>query len=112
MILIPLTSDGDRVVEVDVGSHILQFRTYWTGQKWLMDVSDTSGQPLMFGLALAPGVNNLMKGQDGGRFPGARLVAVLSRGSAYDPDNLGAGLLVYWQTDETDLYRVGDPLLG
>lgn len=110
MIELPLASDGARTVSVNVGDGVYTFRTYWLPGRWLMDIANSIGDPLACGVVLVPGINNLLRGH-GAAFDGVRLVAALSQGDAGDPDNLGVGLKVYWQTDATDIYPLGDPLV-
>lgn len=95
---IPVTAAGERVASVHVGPEVLQFRTYYVqGQdrRWLLDISAADGTPLAAGVALIPGVDNLLKGR-GDTLEGCQLSVRLTRGTERDPDAPGNGMQLVW----------------
>lgn len=112
--LLPVTSDGDRLVRVATASGEFQFRTHYTrGQHdgWLVDIHGPAGEPLVLGVRVAPGAANLLKGL-GDAVNGAQLAAVALAGDETAPDALGANTrLVWFDKDEDNPRVVGDPLV-
>lgn len=123
--LIPLSPDGDRTVTVDTGSghsrneehrnasSIYRFRTYYSDgpeQRWLLDISDAQGAPLLCGIPIATGSANLLKGQ-GDVFPGVQLVPVLLSGGLGDAEAPGNTLHLLWlKPGEENPFPALDPM--
>lgn len=65
MILLPIDASGSRTFDIDTGTSVFSFRTYFSdGEKavWLMDIETIEGEPLATGIALLPGSRNLLRG--------------------------------------------------
>lgn len=95
---LPVSSDGTRRFSVVTGSGTYNFRSYFVsgaGTRWVLDIHDSDGVPLLVGIALLPGSRNLLAGQ-GDTFGGSRLFALLTEGSAGDPEALGTTLHLLW----------------
>lgn len=60
---IPLTCDGERLCSVNAGKKLFMFRTYFIqSPHWLLDIYDAQENPLIAGINLTPGSDNLLKG--------------------------------------------------
>lgn len=63
MIVLPMTADGARQVDIDIGEDrgVFTFRSYWnyTTSSWNMDITDSFQVPVILGLALVIGVDIL-----------------------------------------------------
>lgn len=114
-ILIPVNSDGNREILVNVGEGgVYRFRTYFTsGQAdgWYLDIRNTAGDPLLLGRRIVPGCPNLLKGQ-GDNFRNIQLAAVVLYGSERTPDALGNGTyLVWFNPGEENPFLLGDAMI-
>lgn len=116
-VVIPMKPDGDRVIQVDLPSVQLKLRTYYSvGQQpmWLLDLLDGNDAPLITGIALVPGSDNVIKGQGDILYGHQLYVLTLTEEeiSYTDPGALGNTLvLLLYLPGEENLYKVGDPLL-
>ena len=112
--VIPMTPDGARRVTVEVGGKRILFRTYYSaGQEgqWLLDLYDTDNTPLITGIALVPGSDNVIKGQ-GDILNGYQLYVLTFTEYYKRPDALGNSLiLLMYAPGEENLYQTGDPLM-
>lgn len=113
MIQLPLTNDPASRVTVNTGSGTYTFVTYYMPHgAWLMDIRTSQGELLLAGLALVPGIDNLLKGH-GDLFANVRMQVECDPGTANDtPDSLGNTARVLWFTsEETGLITYPDPML-
>lgn len=112
---IPLTSDGARNFNINTGLDVFYMRTYYSdGQTpmWLLDIMDAEQNPLIMGLKLVPGSENIIKGH-GDKMEGYQLYVYLDYGSPGDTEALGDTLrLVLYYPGEENLFDVGDPLMN
>lgn len=114
MIELPVTSDGSRSLAINTGRDYLSFKSYFTaGQKnnWLLDIRDGNLNPLLSGVTLVPGSDNVLKGQ-GDNLAGYQLYVHLDeQADPGDPNGLGLYLrLVLYNPEEENLYKNGDPI--
>jgi len=96
--VIPVTPAGERTVTVNVGPDIFIFRTYFvSGQDdhWLLDIKDGQENPLITGINLAPGINNLLKGM-GDALEGYQLLLLADAGTEKDPEAPGNTMFLFW----------------
>ena len=110
---IPITAAGARRIRVSVGPERFVFRSYYvTGQErhWLLDIFDGQGRPLISGVNLVPGVDNLLKGH-GNVLDGHALHVLAKSGTEKNLDAPGKSLTLLWFTPgEKNPYESGDPL--
>jgi len=95
---IPITPDGERFVTMNVGPDTFIFRTYFaSGQDdhWLLDIQDSQGSPLVSGINLVPGVDNLLKGH-GDVLDGYQLHCLVLFSSAAAPEAPGNTMFLIW----------------
>lgn len=96
--IIPMSSAGERTVTVNVGPDVFIFRTYFVaGQDdhWMLDIMDAQEKPLITGVNLVPGVDNLLKGM-GDLLEGYQLHLLVESGSEKDMDALGNTMSLVW----------------
>lgn len=114
-VLIPLTADGARSFNIKTNSDVFYMRTYYSdGQTpmWLLDIMDAEQNPLIMGLKLVPGSENIIKGH-GDKMAGYQLYVYLEHGEPGAVEALGDTLfLVLYYPGEENLFSVGDPLLN
>ena len=114
MIQLPLAANPASRVTVDTGSGVFVFATYWLPIKrvWMMDILDSSSNLLLSGIALLPGIDNLLKGH-GELFKGLVMQVQCVKGTANNTfDSLGNTAQVLWLTsDEINPIVYPDPLL-
>jgi len=114
MIQLPLAANPASRVTVDTGNGVFVFVTYWLPNKkvWLMDILNSSSNLLLSGIALLPGVDNLLKGH-GELFKNSVMQVQCVNGTANNTvDSLGNTAQVVWLTsDETNPIVYQDPLL-
>lgn len=112
---IPLTSDGARTFNINTGLDVFYLRTYYIdGQDsaWLLDIADSAEQPLITGLKLVPGSENILKGQ-GDKMEGYQLFVYLASGEPGALEAPGNTLrLLLYNPGEENWFSVGDPLLN
>ena len=111
---IPITPDGARRVTCEIGGKRITFRTYFSdGQEnqWLLDLYDEDDTPLIVGISLQPGSNNVIKGQ-GDILYGFQLYVLAMDDDPTAPNAPGNTLfLLMYAPGEENLYSPGDPLL-
>ena len=99
---------------VDTGNGVFVFVTYWLPSKavWLMDILDSSSNLLLSGIALLPGIDNLLKGH-GELFKDSVMQVFCRIGTENNTsDSLGNTAQVMWLTsDEINSIIYQDPLL-
>lgn len=113
-VVIPVNNDGARRVTVEISEQRLTFRTYFsTGQAnmWLLDIYDNDAAPLIVGINLVPGSDNVLKGH-GDVLNGFQLYVLTFDDHYTAPTALGTtvGLIMYAPGEE-NLFSPGDPLL-
>ena len=62
--IVPLTNDGSRKATYNLGGKDYIIETYYLPKTktWLMDIYDINEIPILTGITLIPGVDNLVKG--------------------------------------------------
>lgn len=112
-VLIPVTPAGERRARVDVGPERFVFRTYFVhGQDdhWLLDIYDEQERPLITGINLVPGVDNLLKGH-GNVLDGYQLHLAAEQGSEKRVDAPGNTMILLWfNPGEINVFVPGDPM--
>ena len=110
---IPVTPAGERTVTVNVGPETFNFRTYFVhGQDshWLLDIQDVQQRPLISGINLVPGVDNLLKGM-GDALDGYQLHLCVVSGSEKDLEAPGNTMFLVWfNPGENNPFTAGDPM--
>ena len=63
--IIPLTNDGSRKITITLGENVFILETYYLPHinRWLMDIYDIDENPILTGISLNIGVDNLVKGK-------------------------------------------------
>ena len=114
MIQLPLTANPASRVMVDTGNGVFVFATYWLPNKkvWLMDILDSSSNLLLSGIALLPGIDNLLKGH-GELFKGLVMQVQCIEGTVNNTaDSLGnTAQVLFLTSSETNPIVYPDPLL-
>lgn len=117
-VIIPLNSDGNRQITVDMlAGGVYQFRSYFSQGSngiydgWFLDIADSIGTTLIDGVRITPGCPNLLKGQ-GDNFHGVQVACAVISGVETSLSALGNGTyLVWFNPGETNPFTVGDPLI-
>ena len=112
---VPTTDAGARSATYLIGDKYLTFRTYYSsGQQdlWLLDIYDYDGNPLIVGIAILPGSDNVIKGH-GDTLNGFQLYVLnMDTLPVGDVKALGESLhLIAYAPGEENAYQNGDPLL-
>jgi hypothetical protein len=60
---IPFNNVGSRIITVELGENVFRMRTYYLPhiKKWILDIMDSDGNPIIMGISLNLGVGNLVK---------------------------------------------------
>jgi len=113
MIQLPLAANPASRVTVDTGNGVFIFATYWmqVNKTWLMDILDSNANLLLSGIALLPGIDNLLKGQ-GELFKNIVMQVQCTNGTSNaTADSLGNTAQVLWFTSsEINPIVYKDPL--
>lgn len=113
--IIPVDSTGSRKIDVALGDNVFRLRTYYLPniKRWLMDITDTTDNPIIMGICLNVGVGNLVKGKST-LFEGQTIRCVSTNGSeCTEPDSLGnTCLLYYYPKGETAPNLYEDKMIG
>ena len=114
MIQLPLNNYPSATVTVDTGNGVYIFATYFMPTKsvWMLDILDSASNLLLSGIALLPGIDNLLKGH-GELFKGICLQVQCNAGTFNNTsDSLGNAAQVLWflSTEANPIVYV-DPLL-
>jgi len=113
-VTIPVTPDAARRVTCEIGGKRITFRTSFSdGQanQWLLDLYDEDDTPLITGISLQPGSDNVIKGQ-GDTLHGYQLYVLAMDDNPTAPEALGNTLhLIMYAPGEENLFQPGDPLL-
>ena len=110
---IPLNPAGERFVSVNVGPETFIFRSYYTygaDSHWLLDIRNSQNQPLISGINLVRGANNLLKGR-GDILNGYQLFLVVYQGSEKDLNAPGNSMALIWfNHNEENPFLDQDPM--
>lgn len=101
--IVPLTNDGSRKATYNLGGKDYIIETYYLPKTktWLMDIYDINENPILTGITLIPGVDNLVKGLclefDGQGFQ----IQTTDGGNNDTPESLGTtAFLIYYANGE------------
>lgn len=63
--LIPFTNDGCRTIDIALGDNMFRLRTTYLPytKTWVLDIMDQEDNPIIMGIALNTGVDNIVKGK-------------------------------------------------
>ncbi len=114
MLIIPVNSEPDRRLQVQLGDNLLTLRTYWNplAACWFMDITDSAGTVLARGLALVDGINLLEAETELTRTLGQFRVVLLDNVAVPTATNLGSGARLWWfAPGEWEGAEVADNLL-
>lgn len=113
--IIPFNNEGCRTIDIALGDNMFRMRTYYLPytKTWLMDIMDQEDNPIISGIALNPGVDNLVKGK-AKIFQNQTIRCITVEGTdPYAPESLGVNLfVVYYEEDETPPKLWEDKMLG
>lgn len=113
--LVPLTNDGCRRINVALGQNLYILETYYMPhiRCWLMDIYDMDGNPIITGISLNVGVDNLVAGKSV-YFKNQTLRCVSPTGKENNtPDSLGTTCFLYYYPEgETPPKLYQDKMLG
>ena len=113
--LIPFTNDGCRKITITLGENVFILETYYLPdiQRWLMDIYDVDENPILLGISLNVGVDNLVKGK-AKVFEGQTLRCVSFEGKENNtPESLGTTcFLYYFSKGETAPILWKDKMIG
>jgi len=96
--IIPVDNTGSKTIDVALGKNMFRLRTYYLPYTkcWLMDIMDTSDNPIIMGICLNVGVGNLVKGKST-LFENQVIRCVSIDGTENNtPDSLGTTCLLYY----------------
>lgn len=108
--LIQFDNTGSRSIDVPLGENVFRMRTYFLPyiSRWLLDITDTQDNPIIMGICLNTGVENLIKGKSE-LFDGQAIRCVSIDGSENNtPDSLGTTcFVIYYEKGEvpTPMYK-------
>ena len=101
--IIPVDSTGSRKIDVVLGDNVFRMRTYYLPniKRWLMDITDTTDNPIIMGICLNTGVGNLVKGKHQ-LFDGQGIRCISLDGTENNtPESLGTScVVVYYEKGE------------
>lgn len=113
--IIPLNNEGSRRINVALGDNLYFIETYYLPniQRWVMDIYDNDSNPILVGIGLNVGVENLVKGK-AIEFEGQAIRCVSIDGTENNtPDSLGTSCFVlYYPRGETPPALFEDKMLG
>ena len=101
--IVPLTNDGSRRATYNLGGQDYIIETYYLPktQCWLMDIYDINENPILTGIKLIPGVDNLVKGLCIEFDEQAMQIQTIDGGNNDTPDSLGTtAFLIYYAKGE------------
>jgi len=96
--IIPFDDTGSRAITVELGENVFRMRTYYLPyiRRWILDIMDQEENPIIMGICLNVGVENLVKGKSP-LFEGQTIRCVSVDGSENNTiDSLGKTCLVYY----------------
>ena len=101
--IIPFNSTGSRIITIELGENVFRMRTYYLPhiKRWILDIMDSDGNPIIMGITLNLGVGNMVKGKSE-LFEGQTLRCVSLTGKGIsEPDSLGKDcVVVYYGKNE------------
>ena len=113
--LIPLTNDGCRRINISLGQNRYILETYYLPhiRCWLMDIYSMDNTPIITGISLNVGVENLVAGKSD-LFRNQTLRCVSPTGQENNtPDSLGTTCFLYYYPEgETPPKLYQDKMLG
>lgn len=96
--IIPFDNSGSRTIDIALGENVYRMRTYYLPyiKRWLLDITDTQDNPIILGICLNVGVENLVKGKSA-MFDDQVIRCISTDGTENDtPDSLGTTCFVYY----------------
>lgn len=113
--LIPVTNEGCRRITIALGENLFILETYYLPDihRWLMDIYDIDENPILTGISLNVGVDNLVKGK-AEIFRGQTIRCVSPEGlENTTPESLGTTCFLYYYPEgETPPVLWEDKMLG
>jgi hypothetical protein len=113
-LLIPITNDGAASLNVTTPVGVLTFRTYWQAinSYWLLDLTDGNGVPIVSGMPLLAGCQDLLHGIGDSALKGYSLaVFVNAAGGERNPQCWGAtAALILSPISEGSWLTIPDPM--
>lgn len=113
--LIPLTNDGCRRINIALGQNMYILETYYLPhiRVWVMDIYDMNNNPIITGISLNVGVDNLVAGKSElFRNQTIRCVSV-NNTENNTPDSLGKTcFVIYYGEGEKPAPYILDKMLG
>lgn len=103
--IIPVDNTGSRKIDIALGKNVYRLHTYYLPyiHRWLMDITDTSDNPIIMGICLNTGVGNLVKGKST-LFENQAIRCVSTDGTENDtPTSLGNTCLLYYYAEGEDI---------
>lgn len=113
--IIPFDNTGSKTIEIALGENYYKLHTYYLPyiHRWILDIFDSAENPIILGICLNVGVDNLVKGKSS-LFEGQTIRCVSVDGKENDTtDSLGTSCLVYYYQkgeEVPSLYK--DKMLG
>lgn len=113
--LIPFNNEGCRTIDIALGENMFRMRTYYLPytKTWVLDIMDQEDNPIIMGIALNVGVDNLVKGMSS-IFKDQTIRCISLDGKENNtPDSLGTSCVVlYYPKGEKPKQLWEDKLLG
>lgn len=97
--VIPLTNDGCRSIEIKLGEKNYKLETYYMPfiKCWLLDIYDDEDNPIILGINLKPGIQNLVRGLSEFFEEQAMMVVTTDGGNNDTPESMGnTAFLLYF----------------
>lgn len=111
--IVPITSEQNKI-RVALGDYVYILENYYlpTIKRWVLDISDSDSNPLITGICLQTGIDNLVKGKSI-FFENQALKLYSANGKPADtPDCLGnTHLLIYFGVNEIKPISYRDKML-
>lgn len=97
-VLIPLTNDGDRLIQVPLNGRLMTLRFYWLRLPgaWYLDVGLATGETLARGLKLVPIINLFESSAELTRVYGQPRLVPLNTSDAPGSDDLSVQWQLWW----------------
>lgn len=103
--VLPITSYPDSTFNFSTLDGVLKIRTYWSGSiesRWMCDINDSNGLPVITGIALVTGCDNLLIGTGKDLLDSYRMVVYSPKGKENNTiDGFGTDCLLLWM-DKTE----------
>lgn len=103
--IIPFTNDGDRKITITLGENVFVLETYYLPniRCWLLDIYDTEENPILTGISLNVGVDNLVKGKSDLFRNQAIRCLTLDGSENNSPESLGTSCVVVYYAEGEDI---------